>query len=144
LSIVICYDQIKYRVYKIREIKRFLEKVIRLENKEPGDLTFIFTNDEQLLEMNIKYLNHTFFTDVISFDYSEKEIVNGEIYMSIDTIKRNAISYGTGMREELLRVMIHGVLHLCGYRDKINEDRNVMFARQEDILKELVKDLNEL
>lgn len=139
MSIKIYYDQIKYRIHKTTEIKRFLEKVITDENKTPGDLVFILTNDESLVEINRKFLKHDYYTDVITFDYSAEGAVNGEIYMSIDTIRRNALSYKSGIKEELFRVMIHGILHLCGYRDESKEERNKMFSRQEIKLKEFEK-----
>jgi probable rRNA maturation factor len=136
LSIKIYYDNIKYRIHKTAEIKKFLEKVITDENKKPGDLVFILTGDKSLLKINRQFLNHDYFTDVISFDYSEEVTVNGEIYISIDTIRRNAGRYKTEIEKELLRVMIHGVLHLCGYRDDSSKERRKMFRRQEMRLKE--------
>jgi probable rRNA maturation factor len=136
LSVKIYYDQIKYRIHKTKEIKRFLEKVITDENKTPGDLVFILTNDETLVEINKKFLKRDYYTDVITFDYSADGAVNGEIYMSIDTIRRNALSYKSGVKQELFRVMIHGVLHLCGYKDEEREDRKKMIRRQEEKLKE--------
>jgi len=139
LSIKIYYDQIKYRIHKTAEIKRFLEKVITDENKTPGDLVFILTNDETLVEINRSFLKHDYFTDVITFDYSAERKVDGEIYMSIDTIRRNALSYKSGIKEELFRVMIHGILHLCGYRDERKKDRKEMFNRQEKKLREFKK-----
>ena len=139
MSIKIYYDQIKYRIHKTAEIKRFLEKVITDENKTPGDLVFILTNDETLVEINRSFLKHDYFTDVITFDYSAERKVDGEIYMSIDTIRRNALSYKSGIKEELFRVMIHGILHLCGYRDERKKDRKEMFNRQEKKLREFKK-----
>jgi rRNA maturation RNase YbeY len=136
LSVKIYYDQIKYRIHKTKEIKRFLEKVITDENKTPGDLVFIITSDESLVEINRKFLKHDYYTDVITFDYSADRKLNGEIYMSIDTIRRNALSYKSGVRQELYRVMIHGVLHLCGYKDEKREDRKKIIRRQEEKLKE--------
>ncbi|MCX6260528.1 MAG: rRNA maturation RNase YbeY [Bacteroidia bacterium] len=136
MSVKIYYDQIKYRIQKAGEVKRFIEKVITEENKTPGDLVFILTGDEKVLEINRRFLKHDYYTDIISFDYSAEGEVNGEIYMSVDTIRRNAVSYKSGIKEELLRVMIHGVLHLCGYRDEDVKDKEKMFARQEQKLKE--------
>jgi rRNA maturation RNase YbeY len=139
LSIKIYYDQIRYRIHKTGEIKRFLEKVIADENKTPGDLIFIFTNDENILDLNRKYMKHDYYTDVISFNYSEKNTVNGEIYISLDTIKRNAILYQATVREELMRVIIHGLLHLCGYRDENARKKVKMFAKQEKKIREFAK-----
>lgn len=136
MSIKIHYDKIKYRIHKTAEIKRFLEKVITDENKKPGDLVFILTDDKTLLELNRQFLKHDYFTDVIAFDYSGESVLTGEIYLSIDTIRRNALRFKSGFKDELIRVMIHGVLHLCGYRDKEKDDKKNMFRRQEQKLKE--------
>jgi rRNA maturation RNase YbeY len=92
----------------------------------PGDLNFVITNDERLKEINIEFLKHNYFTDVIAFNYSENNRINGEIYVSLETVKRNAVVYKVSLRMELLRVMIHGTLHLCGYNDKTENERNVM------------------
>ncbi|MCX5719185.1 MAG: rRNA maturation RNase YbeY, partial [Nitrospirae bacterium] len=131
---------IKFRIHRTREIKKFLDKVITDEKKVPGDLKFIFTNDHNILDINRKFLRHDYYTDVISFDYSKGNIVNGEIYISVETLKNNAILYNMGMKEELLRVMIHGILHLCGYRDESKKAKDLMFGRQEKILKEFGKE----
>jgi rRNA maturation RNase YbeY len=136
LNVRFYYDQIKYRIRKAGEIKKFLGKVISDENKIPGDLIFIFTSDERLLEINIEFLKHRYYTDVISFDYSSGDVINGEIYNSIETVKKNAEKFKTTVLDELLRVMIHGVLHLCGYRDKSVKEKNIMNSRQELRLKE--------
>jgi len=117
LKISIFYDEIKYRLSGSSNAKRLIEKVIRNENKIPGDLSFIITSDSNLIELNREFLGHDYFTDVIAFSNSSKNIVNGEIYISLDTVKVNSINYKVSLRNELLRVMIHGVLHLCGYKD---------------------------
>ena len=141
MNIKFFYDHIKYRIHKTTEIKEFLGKVITGENRTPGDLLFIFTCDEIVRDINRKFLEHDYNTDVISFDYSSGEIVNGEIYVSIDSVKRNALIYGVTISEELLRVMIHGILHLCGYRDGNKSDRDFMFDKQENRLKEFGKEI---
>ena len=141
MNIRIFYDQIRYRIHKATEIKKFLGKVIADENKKPGDLFFIFTSDETVSDINKRFLEHDYNTDVISFDYSSGKIINGEIYISIDSVRRNALNYRVTLSEELLRVMIHGVLHLCGYRDGNKIDQDIMFERQESILKEFGKEI---
>lgn len=141
MSIKIYYDKIKFRIYKTGEIKKFLEKVITDEKKTPGDLNFIFTNDKTELEINRKFLMHNYYTDIISFDYSVGNVINGEIYISVETLKKNASLYNVSTNEEVLRVMIHGVLHLCGYRDDIKQNKDLMFGRQESILKEFRKEI---
>ena len=132
MSIRIYYDQINFRIRKAREIKRFLDKVIRDENKNPGDLVFIIADDETVLKINREFLKHDYYTDVIAFDKSEGGLVSGEVFISIDTVRVNAREYRCRLQEEVVRVMIHGVLHLCGYRDGSIEERKKMFEVQEE------------
>jgi rRNA maturation RNase YbeY len=139
LSIKIYYDKLKFRIHKTGEIKKFLEKVISDERKTTGDLKFIFTNDEIELDINRKFLGHDYYTDIISFDYSAGNVVDGEIYISIDALKRNASKYNVSTYEEVVRVMIHGILHLCGYRDDNKQRKDNMFGRQEKLLTEFIK-----
>lgn len=139
MSIKIYYDKLKFRIHKTGEIKKFLEKVISDERKTTGDLKFIFTNDEIELDINRKFLGHDYYTDIISFDYSAGNVVDGEIYISIDALKRNASKYNVSTYEEVVRVMIHGILHLCGYRDDNKQRKDNMFGRQEKLLTEFIK-----
>lgn len=136
MNIRFFYDQVKFTVTKARKIRNFLVKVIREEKKIPGDLIFVFTNDIKELEINIKFLNHNFFTDIITFDYSSGDKISGEIYISVDTVKKNAKLYNVNFREELLRVMIHGILHLCGYNDESENEKKLMFKIQENLVNE--------
>ena len=136
MNIRIFYDATNYRLKGSGKIKKFLEKVILAEKKVPGDLNFVFTNDVNLLEINVKFLGHDYYTDVISFVNSNGDEVNGEIYISVDTVKRNASHYKVPGYEEVIRVMIHGTLHLCGYRDGTEEEREYMIKRQEMQLNE--------
>ncbi len=138
MSIKIFYDRINFRLHRTGEIKKFLEKVIMEEKKIPGDLNFIFTDDKSLLEINREFLGHDYFTDVISFDYSENNLLNGEVYISIETIIENARRFNVPRKQEIIRVMIHGVLHLCGYRDDNEENRKVMHGIQESKIKQFL------
>jgi probable rRNA maturation factor len=138
LSIRIYYDQIKFRIRNLKEVKRFLDKVIRDEERVPGDLLFILSDDESVLNINREFLKHDSYTDVIAFDNSVGEVVNGEIYISIDTVRKNAREYGCSIMEETVRVMIHGLLHLCGYDDIQEKDRKIMLMKQELLVEQII------
>jgi rRNA maturation RNase YbeY len=126
LSLRIFYDDGAPALRNWRLKKKKLEKVILGEGKIPGDLNFILTSDTELRKINKQFLKHNYFTDVISFAYSSGEVLNGEIYISFQRIRKNAIRFRTKVEEELLRVMIHGILHICGYEDANEGQRKEM------------------
>lgn len=99
-------------------IIKWLNKTIKSEKYKPGDISFIFCSDKYLLKMNRAYLKHDYYTDIITFDYCENNTISGDIFISIDRVKDNAKQYNVSSQNELYRVMIHGILHLCGYGDK--------------------------
>jgi probable rRNA maturation factor len=109
-----------------RNVVKVIKKVIEKESKIPGDLNFIVTNDETLREFNIRFLGHNHNTDVITFNYNEGNVINGEIYISIDTVRGNSLNYNISLKCEVIRVFIHGVLHLLGYDDKSEEQKEKM------------------
>lgn len=111
------YDNTKYRLRGSRKVLSLIEKVIRKENRISGDLNFIITDNENILKINREFLNHNYFTDVIAFEYGAGRVLDGEIYISYETVKINSINYNVSLKTEILRVMIHGTLHLCGYYD---------------------------
>jgi rRNA maturation RNase YbeY len=137
LSIKIYYDETDFRVLGWRRALKTIEKVIRNENKVSGDLNFIVTNDEKLRKLNVKFLRHDYNTDVITFNYNEGNEINGEVYISLDTVKENAKEYKTKLKEEILRVLFHGVLHLVGYDDKTGHDRKKMREMEDYWLKRM-------
>jgi len=102
--------------------KAWIKKIIQSENKELGEIIYTFCDDKFLDELNQQYLNHTDFTDIISFDSTIGNIISGEIFISIERVKENAIKYKVDFQEELLRVMAHGILHYCGYKDFTEEE----------------------
>ncbi len=99
-----------------------------------GELSFIFCSDEYLKKINVKYLNHDFFTDVITFDYSNEKLLFGDIYISTDRVKENAKTYNSSFNQELFRVIIHGVLHLCGFNDKTEEEKTLIRNKEDEFL----------
>ena len=138
LKIKFFYDRINYRIKRSKEVRNLIEKVIRKTNKIPGDLNFIITNDKIVRKLNIEYLDHDYFTDVIAFDYSENVILNGEVYISKDTVKKNAVKYKVSLNSEIIRVIIHGTLHLCGIDDKSSEEKNIMRELEDKWIKEIL------
>jgi len=138
LSIRIFYDDTNYRLKGWRNAAEIIRKIIGMENKVSGDLSFIITNDKNLRKLNVQFLEHDYNTDVIAFNYNDGIVINGEIYISLETVKQNAINYEISLKNELIRVMIHGVLHLTGYDDKTEEQKLVM-RKKEDMWLDLFK-----
>ena len=113
------------------QVRSWLETVIDTEDKIVGDIQYIFCDDEYLHKLNVDFLNHDTLTDVISFDYSEGSIISGDIYISIERVRENAVDFKTGFKDELRRVMVHGILHYCGYKDKSAEDVILMREKED-------------
>ncbi len=111
---------------------------IEKEGFKAGSLNIILVSDVYLLEMNTRYLNHDFYTDIITFDYSNGEFLEGDLYISVDRVLDNAGTFSTPFLNELLRVLIHGVLHLCGYNDKSEAEQSLMRVKEEEYLRAYV------
>ena len=119
------------------KLQKWIFETIISEGFELGELLYIFCDDEYLHKLNIEYLNHDTLTDVISFDYNIGKIINGEIYISVERVAENAIDFKTDFENELHRVMIHGVLHFCGYKDKSDTEERIMRQKEEECLRRL-------
>ena len=109
-----------------RDTTRSIKAVAATHNRKVGEIGYMFVNDEKILEVNNEYLGHDYYTDVITFDYCEGNILNGDIVISLDTVRTNAEKFGKTYEDELFRVIIHGVLHLCGINDKGPGEREIM------------------
>ena len=122
---------IAYNLKNKFKVKNWVKSILETEGKSAGDITYVFCNDEYLLGINEKYLKHDTLTDIITFDYSEKGNLSGDIFVSIERVKENAGSFNTTLNQELGRVMAHGVLHLSGYKDKSPEDKKMMRSKED-------------
>lgn len=117
-------------------LKKWVKYALVNESREAGEISFIFCSDNYLLNLNKEYLSHDTFTDIITFDYTENKIIKGDVFISIDRVNENAVKFGTALQMELKRVIIHGVLHLCGYKDKNKSDRLVMREKEDFYLEQ--------
>ena len=124
-------EDILFQLNEKPAIISWLSYSITAENKIPGDISYVFCSDDFLHKMNVKYLNHNTLTDIITFDYCHGNLINGEMFICIDRIKDNAKDFSVSLDKELHRVMIHGIMHLCGYKDKTVEDQNVMSSKED-------------
>lgn len=115
--------------------KDWLLRIISSENKLTGDLVFVFCDDDYLLSINQKYLNHNTYTDIITFDYTNGDTLSGDVFISVDRVKENAMKFEISFEEELRRVMSHGILHLAGYGDKKDEEIKAMRLKEEEKMK---------
>ena len=123
----------------VREINEeflgsWFAQVTEVENKILGDVSVILTSDEYLLDMNKQYLDHDYFTDIITFDYTENEIVSGDLFISLDRVRDNASTLSIDFKDELHRVCVHGLLHLSGYMDKSEDDEKLMRSKEDQML----------
>lgn len=117
-----------------QEIAEWIGRVIESEGKTEGEINYIFCDDDYLLEKNKEFLNHDTLTDIISFDYTLGNLISGDIFISIERVKDNAIDFKVDFINELMRVMVHGVLHYCGYTDKTAEDEILMRKKEDEKL----------
>lgn len=117
-----------------RQVQRWIRAVAADYGFGVGEITYIFCDDEKELAVNREFLGHDYYTDVITFDYSTKDVVNGDIFISLDTVKSNAEMVGAAYEQELLRIIIHGLLHLTGQADKTPETKAVMTSKEEKAL----------
>ncbi len=127
-------EGVKMPKIKRRDITAWIKAVAASYGKKTGEIGYLFVGDEKILEVNREYLGHDYYTDIITFDYSEEDTINGDIVISLETVATNAIAQGTDSDEELLRVIIHGILHLCGINDKGPGEREIMEAAENKAL----------
>lgn len=127
-------DGVKMPAIKKRETTAWIRRVAEQHDRKVGEVGYMFVNDEKILECNREYLGHDFYTDIITFDYDEGTTLNGDIVISLDTVRSNAEKFGKSYDDELHRVIIHGILHLCGIDDKGPGEREIMEANEDAAL----------
>ena len=114
------------------DFEQWIDAVIESEGKEAGEINYIFCDDAYLHQINMEYLNHDTLTDIISFDYCIGDLISGDIFVSIERVQDNAKDYEVSFNEELLRVLAHGVLHYCGYKDKTEDEALLMRSKEQE------------
>jgi probable rRNA maturation factor len=134
-EIINFYSENDFQLEETTAYEDWIKKVIASEEKKTGEISFIFCDDDYLLGINQKYLDHDTLTDIISFDNSVGKILNGDIFISTQRVLENSGIYGVTFEEELKRVLIHGILHLCGYKDKSAGETEIMREKEEEKMK---------
>lgn len=127
-------DGVKMPSIKKRENTAWVKAVAASYGKRVGEIAYIFVDDEKILEVNRQYLGHDYYTDIITFDYCEGDVISGDLFISLDTVRTNAERVGATYEEDLHRVIIHGILHLCGINDKGPGEREIMEAAEDKAL----------
>lgn len=126
MAIIYQNEGVKAPLIKKREVNKWIKDVAASYDKKVGDVSYIFCSDEKILEINKAYLQHDYYTDIITFDYTDENVISGDIFISLDTVESNAKEFNTDYLEELHRIIIHGILHLCGINDKGPGEREYM------------------
>jgi len=124
-------EDISFQLADELKTQNWIIESIKQEGKTPGEINYIFCSDNYLYKMNVEHLNHDTFTDIITFNYCVEDVVNTDIFISVDRVKENAKDFETSFENELSRVMIHGMLHLVGYDDKTEADKEAMRAKED-------------
>lgn len=137
MAIVYQNDEVKFPPIKRRIVSRWIKDTAVGQGKKTGDISYIFCSDPKILEINKEYLQHDYYTDIITFDYSEGDYISGDIFISLDTVKSNSEQFGTDYTEEIHRVIIHGILHLCGINDKGPGEKEYMTQCENKALEHL-------
>ena len=132
-------EDVKLPALQKQKINRWIKETAAGYDKKIGEIAYIFCSDKKILEVNNQYLQHDYYTDIITFDYSEGSVISGDIFISLDTVKSNAQDFGVDFEHEILRILIHGILHLCGQDDKTNEQRNEMTGKENLALEKFKK-----
>ena len=127
-------ENVKMPAMRRRDVSKWVRQVAASYGRRVGEIGYLFCDDEKILEVNREYLSHDYYTDIITFDYTEGDVINSDLVISLDTVRSNAELFGKAYDDELLRVIIHGILHLCGINDKGPGERELMEAAENKAL----------
>lgn len=128
---IVFNNEIEFELDNSENISNWISSTIEKEGYDEGEINYVFCSDDYLLKKNIKFLKHNTLTDIISFDYTMGNLISGDIFISIDRVQENAKTFNTSFYNELNRVMIHGILHYCGYKDKSDQDKELMRSKED-------------
>ena len=132
------FSETGFNLQNSKEVTRWISKIIANEKREEGEISYIFCDDQYLHKLNVEFLNHNTLTDIISFDNSIGNQINGDIFISIERVKENSLIYDTVFEDELHRVIIHGILHYCGFNDKTKKDADLMIKKEDEALSQRI------
>jgi len=132
------FSETVFNLQNSKEVTRWISKIIANEKREEGEINYIFCDDQYLHKLNVEFLNHNTLTDIISFDNSIGNQINGDIFISIERVKENSLIYDTVFEDELHRVIIHGILHYCGFNDKTKKDADLMRKKEDEALSQRI------
>jgi len=139
---ILFHTETSFKLSSKKQYKTWITKLALSKGKNVGDIHYFFCDDEYLLDINKKFLQHDDYTDIITFDYSEGEVISGDIFISIERVKENAETFRVSFQEELLRVLSHGILHLLGYNDKTEKEKKVMREEENRAIVRIVDKFN--
>ena len=134
MAIAFYSEEVELPAINQEAVSSWVREVTKTYGKKTGDISYIFCSDEKILEVNRQYLQHDYYTDIITFDYTEGNKISGDLFISLDTVKTNSDTFHTPYNEELHRTIIHGILHLCGINDKAPGEREIMEANEKKAL----------
>lgn len=134
MAIAFYSEEVELPAINQEAVSSWVREVTKTYGKKTGDISYIFCSDEKILEVNRQYLQHDYYTDIITFDYTEGNKISGDLFISLDTVKTNSDTFHTPYNEELHRIIIHGILHLCGINDKAPGEREIMEANENKAL----------
>jgi len=130
-KIEIFHEEIKPLKLRKLHLKQYIKLLINSELRKAGEISLIFCSDKYLLDINIEYLKHNYYTDIITFDYVEGNIISGDLFISVDRVQENSVEFNTSLLKELYRVVFHGLLHLIGYNDKTAKEQKIMREKED-------------